>query len=57
MFYTEEDIEGSAQAIGKLFGCCDTLTRYAASRASHILTFVKDLFFQELSYYKTFIRE
>ena len=57
MFYTHEELDSAGQAIGRIFGCCDALIRYGASRASLIGGFLKDLFFQEISYYKTFIRD
>lgn len=57
MFYTHEELDSAGHAVGRIFGCCDALIRYGASRTSLITSFLKNLFFQELSYYKTFIRD
>lgn len=57
MFYTYEELDSTGQAVGRIFGCCDALIRYGASRTSLITGFLKELFFQELNYYKTFIRD
>ena len=57
MFYTEEDLRGSAESVSRLFGCFDAVLRYGMSRATLIFTFTRDLLFQEINYYKTFIRD
>ena len=57
MFYTQDELEKAGHAVGRVFGCCDALIRYGTSRAKLIMDSMKDLFFQELTYYKTFLRD
>ena len=57
MFYTYDELEQSAESVGRIFGCCDAMIKYGTSRACLITNFFKNLFFQELDYYKTFIRD
>ena len=57
MFYTYDELEQSAEAVGRIFGCCDAMIKYGTARACLITNFLKNLFFQELDYYKTFIRD
>ena len=57
MFYTYDELEQSAEAVGRIFECCDAMIKYGTARACLIASFLKNLFFQELDYYKTFIRD
>ena len=57
MFYTHEELDSAGQAVGRVFSLCDALMKYGASRTSLITSFLKNLFFQEINYYKTFIRD
>ena len=57
MFYTQEELDSAGHAVGRVFGLCDALMKYGASRTRLITSFLKNLFFQEINYYKTFIRD
>ena len=57
MFYTEEELEGSAKSIVKCLDCCDAVVKYGFSRIGTVLVFMKNLLFQELNYYRTFVKD
>ena len=44
MFYTYDELEQSAEAVGRIFECCDAMIKYGTARACLITNFFKNLY-------------
>ena len=57
MIYTEEELNDGAAAITSCLNCCDAVIKYSVDRSNTVILWMKNLFFQELNYYKTFVKD
>ena len=57
MIYTDDEIENGAAAMTSCLNCFDAAIKYGVDRSKTVILWTTNLFFQELDYYKTFIKD